>query len=70
VVIVDAFKDSIELGLSQTMNVILLGVLARNLANLPFSKEHLKESIRLNIPKKYHEVNSIAFEKGYNYQIK
>jgi len=70
VVIVDAFKDSIELGLSQTMNVILLGVLARNLANLPFSKEHLKESIRLNTPKKYHEVNSIAFEKGYNYQIK
>jgi len=69
VVIVDAFNDSIELGLSQTMNVILLGALAKNFVNLPFSEEHLKESIRLNIPKKYHEVNLLAFEKGYNYRI-
>ncbi|QEE17514.1 indolepyruvate oxidoreductase subunit beta [Promethearchaeum syntrophicum] len=69
VVQVDAFNDSIELGLSQTMNVILLGALARNLSILPFSKEHIIESIRLNIPRKYHEVNLLAFEKGFNYEV-
>ncbi|UYP44449.1 Indolepyruvate oxidoreductase subunit IorB [Candidatus Lokiarchaeum ossiferum] len=67
VVLVDAFKDSTELGLSQSMNVILLGALARN-SNMPFSEDHLKESIKLNIPSKYHEVNLKAFEKGMKYQ--
>lgn len=67
IVIVDAFKDSTELGLSQSMNVILLGALARN-SNMPFSADHLKESIKLNIPSKYHEVNLSAFEKGLRYQ--
>jgi indolepyruvate ferredoxin oxidoreductase, beta subunit len=69
IVIVDAFNDSIKLGLSQTMNIILLGALARNSKILPFSKEHLQISIRKMIPKKFHEVNLVALEKGYNYEI-
>ncbi len=67
--VVAASKDAQDLGLSQSMNVILLGALASNSKILPFSKEHLIEAIKAKVPAKYHETNLKAFEIGYNYSL-
>ena len=61
--------DSRDLGLSQAMNVILIGALAGNTDILPFNADHLKEAILANVPPKYHDLNLKAFERGYSYKI-
>lgn len=70
IIFVSANDDARELGLSQAMNVILLGALVANIDILPFSIEHLKEAIIAKIPAKYHEVNLAAFQRGTEYKIK
>jgi indolepyruvate ferredoxin oxidoreductase beta subunit len=69
VLVVNALEDSRKLGLSQSMNVILLGALAGNTSILPFSIEHLKRAIESNIPSKFLEVNQQAFDIGSQYRL-
>lgn len=66
---IDANEDANSLGLSQSMNMILLGAIAGNSEILPFTKDHLIQSIKSNVPSKYHDVNILAFNKGFEYQI-
>jgi indolepyruvate ferredoxin oxidoreductase beta subunit len=68
-VMIDARKDANLLGLSQSMNVILLGAILGNSTILPFNQEHLEQAIKLKVPSKYHEVNIKAFHKGMEYKI-
>ena len=69
VLFVDANSDATALGLSQAMNVILLGALAGNSDILPFSIEDIKKALKAKIPPKYYEVNLSAFQKGFEYKI-
>ena len=69
VVLVDAHKDATELGLSQAMNVILIGALQSCCEVLPFSEEDLRNAVLANVPPKYHDLNLKAFEKGLEYHI-
>lgn len=69
VLLVDAMDDSRELGVSQAMNVILIGALAGNSDILPFNIDQIKEAIKENVPGKYYEVNLKAFERGFSYKI-
>jgi len=62
-------EDARSLGLSQVMNVILIGALAANSKVLPFNQEHLKQAVKENVPQKYYTVNLEAFEKGFSYKI-
>lgn len=66
---VNAMEDARTLGLSQVMNVILIGALAGNSVVLPFDQESLKQAIKENVPQKYYQVNLEAFLKGISYKI-
>ncbi|MFX1255459.1 MAG: indolepyruvate oxidoreductase subunit beta [Promethearchaeota archaeon] len=69
VILVNANNDARALGLSRVMNVILLGALVANTEKLSFSQEDIIESIKTNLPSKYHEINLKAFNKGLDYKI-
>ena len=69
VLMVPAQADAQELGVSQTMNMILIGALAANTDILPFTKEQIMEGIATILPPKYLEVNKKAFKKGMSYKL-
>ena len=69
VILVPAQKDAQELGVSQVMNMILIGALAGNTDILPISKEEIKAAMKTILPPKYVEVNLKAFEKGLSYKL-
>lgn len=69
VILVNAMEDSRDLGLSQAMNVILLGALVGNTDILPFSADQIKEAIAKNVPAKYKSLNLKAFDRGFEYKI-
>ncbi|MHA1155268.1 MAG: indolepyruvate oxidoreductase subunit beta [Candidatus Heimdallarchaeota archaeon] len=69
VLLVPAQIDARELGVSQTMNMILIGALTANTDILPFTKEQIIEGMTSILPPKYLDVNIKAFEKGLSYKI-
>ena len=62
---VPATKIAEGLGEKIVANVVMIGAFAA-ITNL-LGLEHLKESIRRNVPKAFMELNLTAFEKGYEY---
>jgi len=62
---VPATKIAEGLGKKIVANVVMIGAFAA-ITNL-LGVEHLKESIRRNVPKTFTELNLTAFEKGYEY---
>ncbi len=59
----DAEKLALEAGNVITTNVVLIGALTQT-PGFPLSAEHVKEVIRLSVPKKAVDVNMKAFELG------
>jgi len=62
---VPATRIAEALGKKIVANVVMIGAFAA-IANL-LNVEHLKESIRRNVPKAFLDLNLTAFEKGYEY---
>jgi 2-oxoglutarate ferredoxin oxidoreductase subunit gamma len=62
---VPATKIAEKLGKKIVANVAMIGAVAA-ITNL-LSIEHLKQSIKQNVPKAYVELNLTAFDKGYKY---
>jgi indolepyruvate ferredoxin oxidoreductase beta subunit len=69
VLMVPAQDDARELGVSRTMNMILIGALTANSDVLPISKEQVIDGMRAILPPKYIDVNLKAFEKGLSYKL-
>jgi indolepyruvate ferredoxin oxidoreductase beta subunit len=63
VMAVDASAKAKELGLSQALNTVMLGVLARAKV-LPFGMEAIREAVLATTPAKFKEVNLKALEVG------
>ncbi len=63
---VPATKIAEGLGKKIVANVVMIGAFAA-ITNL-LGLEHLKESIRRNVPKAFTKLNLTAFEKGYEYE--
>ena len=59
----DALKLALEAGSAKAVNVVLIGVMAKN-TSIPF--ENWIETVRECVPPKFLEVNLKAFELGYN----
>lgn len=62
IVSIDALSFAKESGTIKAVNVVMLGRLAKELG---FDKEVFITSIKKTVPKKFIELNLIAFEKGY-----
>ena len=62
VIALDVLSKAKEAGNAKAVNVVLLGVLAKN---LPIDKQVWLDSIRASVAPKFLEVNSKAFELGY-----
>jgi indolepyruvate ferredoxin oxidoreductase beta subunit len=62
---VDALALAIEAGSIKAVNVVLIGVMAKN-TNIPY--EVWIETIRTTVPPKFLDINLKAFELGYNVQ--
>ncbi|MDD4839953.1 MAG: indolepyruvate oxidoreductase subunit beta [Clostridia bacterium] len=62
VVVVDALKIAEELGNTKTVNVIILGVLAKNLG---IEMEIMVKALQKCVKPNFFEINKIALEKGY-----
>jgi molecular chaperone DnaK (HSP70) len=62
---VDALALATEAGSIKAVNVVLIGVMAKN-TNIPY--EVWIETIRTTVPPKFLDVNLKAFELGYNVQ--
>ena len=60
---VDALKLSIEAGSPKAVNVVLIGVLAKNSG---IEKDVWLKVLKSTVPPKFLELNLNAFEKGYN----
>ncbi len=60
---VDALKIAKEVGNIKTVNIVLIGVLAKN---MDIEKEKFVEAIKSTVPEKFLELNIKAFEMGYN----
>jgi indolepyruvate ferredoxin oxidoreductase beta subunit len=69
VLMVPAQDDARELGVSRTMNMILIGALTANSDVLPISKEQVIDGMKAILPPKYIDVNLKAFEKGLSYKL-
>ncbi|NHJ46338.1 MAG: indolepyruvate ferredoxin oxidoreductase subunit beta [Asgard group archaeon] len=69
VLMVPAQDDAQELGVSRTMNMILIGALVANTDILPISKEQIIDGMKAILPPKYVDVNLKAFEKGLSYKL-
>ncbi|MBQ3573278.1 MAG: indolepyruvate oxidoreductase subunit beta [Clostridia bacterium] len=63
IVTVDALKYAIEAGNAKAVNVVLIGLMAKN-TDIPFDK--WVETIKTSTPEKFLESNLKAFELGYN----
>ncbi|MBN2603454.1 MAG: indolepyruvate ferredoxin oxidoreductase subunit beta [Candidatus Thermoplasmatota archaeon] len=61
---VDATKIARDAGAIITKNIVMLGSLAATEV-LPFSKDILLETILENVPAKFKEINTKAFEGGF-----
>ena len=61
--VVDALSLAKEAGNSKAVNVVLIGVMAKNW-DIPY--EVWTETIRNTVPEKFLEVNLRAFDLGYN----
>ncbi|NPE09399.1 MAG: hypothetical protein GNW80_14020, partial [Asgard group archaeon] len=68
-ILVPAQEDAQKLGLSQTMNMILIGALTANTEILPITKEQIVESMKTILPPKFVDINLQAFEKGLSYKL-
>ncbi len=60
---VDALKYALEVGNARAVNVVLIGVMAKN-TDIPYEK--WVETIKTSTPEKFLESNLKAFEIGYN----
>ena len=60
---VDALKYALEAGNPRAVNVVLIGVMAKN-TDIPYEK--WVETIKTSTPEKFLESNLKAFEIGYN----
>jgi indolepyruvate ferredoxin oxidoreductase beta subunit len=69
VILVPAQEDARELGVSQTMNMILIGALTANTKILPFTKEQIINGMKAILPPKFVDINLQAFEKGLSYKL-
>ena len=65
VVVVDAKKTALELGNSRVFNTIIIGVAAKQ---MDFAKEEWLKVIESTVPPKTIEINTKAFEAGWNLQ--
>ena len=65
VTIVEARKLADEAGSSLTQNVVLIGAIAAT-GKLPLRKKSLMEALRELVPAKQLDMNTKAFELGYN----
>ena len=63
VTVVDALAKAEEAGNFKAVNVVLIGVLAKN-SEIPY--ENWIETIKKTVPAKFLEVNLKAFDMGYN----
>ncbi len=61
VIPVEASAKAKELGLSESANVIMLGILTRQ-GLLPFDMEVMREAVRMATPEKYVKINLAALE--------
>ncbi len=59
---VDALKKAEEAGSIKAVNVVLIGVMAKN-TDIPY--EDWKETVRATVPPKFIDVNLKAFDAGY-----
>jgi len=60
---IDALKIAKNSGAAITKNIVMLGALAASDV-LPFDSDILLETILINVPEKYKEINKKAFESG------
>ena len=65
VIEINAFEEAVKLGKKQVSNVMLLGILAKN---LKLNTDTWKETIKDNVPTKTIDINMDAFNLGYNYK--
>jgi indolepyruvate ferredoxin oxidoreductase beta subunit len=63
--VVDALALATEAGSIKAVNVVLIGVMAKN-TDIPY--EIWIETIKITVPPKFLDVNLKAFELGYNFQ--
>jgi len=61
-VVVDAMDIAVKCGNPKAANVVLLGVMARN---LPIEREVWEKALAERVPAKFLEVNKAAFTAGY-----
>ena len=64
VTLVDALSLAREAGNIKAVNVVLIGLMAKN-TDIPYEK--WVESVRKTVPEKFLEVNLKAFDLGYNH---
>ena len=64
-VALDATAIAAECGSHRAANVVLLGVLAKQ---LPFSREAWMEALAATVKPQFLEMNQAAFERGYTYE--
>lgn len=60
----DALPMAVEAGTAKAVNVVLIGAMAKNMADV--SKEVWLKALRESVPAKFLELNLKAFEMGYN----
>jgi indolepyruvate ferredoxin oxidoreductase beta subunit len=60
---VDALKLALEAGNAKAVNVVLIGVMAKN-TEIPY--EEWIETIKETVPAKFLEANLAAFDLGYH----
>ena len=65
VTLVDALALAKEAGNTKAVNVVLIGLMAKN-TDIPYEK--WVESVRKTVPEKFLEVNLKAFDLGYNHK--
>lgn len=65
-ILFDATEIAREAGNPKMSNTVLIGLLTKL---MDFDKNIMLESIKSNVPAKGIDLNIIAFEKGYNFQI-
>lgn len=64
VIAINAFEEAVKVGKKQVSNVILLGILAKQLS---INLDIWKETISDNVPQKTIDINMDAFNFGYQY---
>ncbi|MBQ7292627.1 MAG: 2-oxoacid:acceptor oxidoreductase family protein, partial [Clostridia bacterium] len=63
VTVADALSAAKEAGNAKAVNVVLIGVLAKN-SDIPYEK--WVETIKTTVPPKFLDINLKAFDIGYN----